>query len=109
MDLSAEEKEDKMILKVEAGKLQVTYMPTCSYFPTLSLKSSLKDVLANETGTAILCKYLGSNLERINIFPGLIEGLMNKPLTADPIFGVTSSLNAEKVRDIEAELVKCCR
>jgi alpha-L-rhamnosidase len=105
--LSAEEKDGKVILKVEAGKLEISYMSTFSYFPNLSLKSPLKDVLASEAGKDILCKYLGGNLDRINIFPGLMDGLMNKPLTADPIFGVTASLNAERVRSLDAELVKC--
>jgi len=105
--LIAEEKEGKVILKVEAGKMEVSYMPTCNYFPTFSLRSPLKDVMGNENGIVILRKYFGDNLERINKFPGLLESLMNKPLTADPIFGVLSDLKSEQIDALAAELVKC--
>lgn len=105
--LATEEKEGKVILIVETGKLEVTYKPPCSYFPTFSLSSPLKDVMVNKEGLAVLQKYFGSNLEGINKFPGLIEGLKNKPLTADPIFGVLSDLKTEQKEALAAELAKC--
>ncbi len=105
---AAEEKDGKVILKVEAGKLEVAYMPTCRYFPYLSLSSPLKDVLASETGAAILRRYIGDHLEKINtMLPGLVDGLLDKPLTADPIFGVLSNLKKEQIKDLASELRQC--
>jgi alpha-L-rhamnosidase len=106
--LSAEKKHDKVILKVEAGKLQVSYMPTCDYFPYLSLNSTLKDVLESEAGAAILHKHVGQHMEMMNkMMPGMLERLMNKPLTADPIFGLVSRLDTDQVEALAGELAKC--
>ncbi|MCM8711526.1 glycoside hydrolase family 78 protein [Clostridium sp. SYSU_GA19001] len=105
--LEIKEQNDKVILKVEAGKLNVSYMPVCNYFPHFSLNSPLKDVLESETGSAILRKYFGNNLEGINKFPGLIESLKNKPLTADPIFGVLSNLSENQIAKLASELSEC--
>lgn len=105
--LEVEQNEDKVILKVEAGKLEVSYMPTCDCYPYLSLKSSLRDVIENKEGIAILRKYIGAQLDGMKQIPELLELTLNKPLTADPMFGPLSLLNQEQVKAMAAELEKC--
>ncbi|MDS0527435.1 glycoside hydrolase family 78 protein [Clostridium sp. SHJSY1] len=103
----SEQKDGNVILKVEAGKLQISYKPTRDYYPYLSINSSLKDVLENKEGIAILRKYIGGQLDNIKEIPELLDLSLNKPLTANPIFGPLSLLNQEQIEALSVELSKC--
>jgi alpha-L-rhamnosidase len=105
--LDMKEKDGNVTLKVEAGKFEVTYKPTQDYYPYLNIKSSLKDVLENEEGIAILRKYIGVQLDSFQNIPELLDLSLNKPLTANPIFGPLSLLNQEQVDELAIELSKC--
>lgn len=105
--LKVEEKNENVILTVESGNLEVSYKPTRDYHPYLNIKSSLKDVLASEEGIAILRKYIDSQLDSFQKIPELLDLSINKPLTANPIFGPLSLLNQEQIDALAVELSKC--
>lgn len=105
--LSAQEMDGKVILRAEAGILKVSYMTTQCYIPHLSENSTLKDVLSSEAGSAVLHKYAGNQITRMERIPGLLQKYMNKPLTADPIFGVLSGLDNESKKALIDELAQC--
>ena len=105
--LYKEEKDRNVVLKVEAGKIEVAYKPTQDYYPCLNIKSSLKDVLESEEGIEILRKYIGAELDKFKEIPELLDLSFNKPLTANPIFGPLSLLNQEQIDALAIELSKC--
>ncbi|MCR3759535.1 glycoside hydrolase family 78 protein [Clostridium felsineum] len=105
--LNIEEKDGKVVLKVEAGKIEVIYKPTKDYCPRLNINSSLKDVLQTEEGIAVLRKYIGSQLDNIKQIPELLDLSWNRPLTANPIFGPLSLLSGKEIDALAKELSKC--
>ncbi|MCB2358530.1 alpha-L-rhamnosidase [Clostridium estertheticum] len=105
--LKAEEKNGNVILRVEAGKLEVSYKPTRDYNPYLNINSSLKDVMASDEGIVILRKYIGDKLDSFKEIPELLDLSLNKPLTANLIFGPLSLLNQEQIDSLAVELSKC--
>ncbi|GFP74530.1 alpha-L-rhamnosidase [Clostridium fungisolvens] len=105
--LMIEEKDNNVVMKVEAGKIEVICKPSCDYYPYLNINSSLKDVLACEEGIAILRKYIGAQLDSFREIPELLDLSFNKPLTANPIFGPLSILKQDQIDSLAEELSKC--